>query len=82
MYKLIKNLYGLKDSGKTWYDYLKQGLIKWGWSQLSIGDCLFTKNRVILVIYVDNAILISPSKKNINDKITSLMKDYDITDKG
>ena len=28
VYKLLKNLYGLKNAGKTWNDYLKKGLLK------------------------------------------------------
>ena len=63
VYKLINNLYGLKDATNPCYEYLKHGILKRGWSQLSIYECLFTKNGVILVIYVDNAILISPSLK-------------------
>ena len=67
-YKLIKNLYCLKDSGKTWYYYLNNSLIKRGWRQLPIDECIFTKNGFILVIYVYDAIIISLSKQNINLK--------------
>ena len=63
VYKLINNLYGLNEPENTWYVYLKNGLIKKGWCQLSIDECLLTKKKVILVIYVDGAILISPVKK-------------------
>ena len=80
MYKLIKNLYNIKDTIKIWYDCLTNGIPKWGWIQSSIDECLFTKNGFILVIYVNDAILISPSKQNVNNEITSLMKDYDITE--
>ena len=81
VYKLINNLYGLKDDRKTFYDYPKISLLKCVWIQSSIDECMFTKNRSVLVIYVDGVILISSREKNINDKITSLMKDYDLTDK-
>jgi hypothetical protein len=30
VYKLIKNLYGLKDAGKTWFNFLRKGLTKRG----------------------------------------------------
>ena len=80
MYKIVKNLYGFKDYWNTWYEYLKRGLIKRGWHQLWIDEWVLTKNGVILVIYVNDAILISPSKQNINNEIISLMKDYNITD--
>ena len=41
--KLIKNLYFLKDASKTWYEYLKNGLLKRGWSQSTINECAFKK---------------------------------------
>ena len=81
-YKLLKNLYFVNCAVKTWCEYLKHCLINWVWSQSSIDECIFTKNGVILVIYVDDAILITPSKQNINFKITLLMKYYNQTDKG
>jgi hypothetical protein len=30
VYKLLRNLYGLKDARKTWFDYLKKGLLERG----------------------------------------------------
>ena len=33
VYKLIKNLYGLKDARNMWYDYLKSNQIKFIWLQ-------------------------------------------------
>eukprot|EP00980_Cylindrotheca_fusiformis_P020590 scaffold7642_cov88-Cylindrotheca_fusiformis.AAC.1 len=43
VYKLIQNLYGLKDAGKTWADYLKKGLLQRGWKASEVDSCLFTK---------------------------------------
>ena len=68
VYKLIKKLYGLKDAEMTWYDYLKHSLLNQGYRQSKIDECLFTKNGVILVKYVNDTILISRSKQNINEK--------------
>ena len=31
IYKLVKNLYGLKDASRTWNDHLTSGLLKRGW---------------------------------------------------
>ena len=42
VYKLLMNLYVLKDSGKTLFGFLKKGLLEQGWKQSEIDPCLFT----------------------------------------
>jgi hypothetical protein len=82
VYKLLRNLYGLKDAGKTWFDFLKVGLLKRGWKPSNVDGCLFTKDGIILIVYVDDAILISPYKSLIQKEISSLQEDFDLTDDG
>ena len=82
VYKLLKNLYGLKYAGKTWLDFLKKGLLERGWKQSEIDSCLFTKDGILLVVYVDDAILISPHKTLIDIEIKSLREGYNLTDDG
>ena len=36
IYKLVKNLYGLKGAVKKWYDYLKNGILNQGYHKSSI----------------------------------------------
>ena len=74
VYKLLKNLYGLKDAGKTWFDFLKKGLLEQGWKQSEIDLCLFTKDRILLIVYADDAILISPHKTLIDIEIYILAR--------
>ena len=52
VYKLIKNLYGLKDAGRTWNHHLRKGLLKRGWKQSTIDECLFIKQGLFLTLYV------------------------------
>ena len=40
------------------------------------------KENMLLIVYVDDACLISPDKSKINLEIESLKKDYDLTDEG
>ena len=80
VYKLIKNLYGLKDAGRTWNHFIHKGLIARGWKRSSVDDCLYIKHNMLLIIYVDDACIISPSKQMIKNEIQSLQKDYDLTD--
>lgn len=82
VYKLLKNLYGLKDAGRTWNDHLKQGLLKRGWRQSPIDTCLYIKPGLMLILYVDDACILSPDKSKIASEIASLQRDYDLTDEG
>ena len=65
--KLLQNLYGLKDAGATWFNHLKTGLLKRGFTQSQVDPCLFFKKDLILITYVDDCILISPHEHLIND---------------
>ena len=82
VYKLIRNLYGLKDAGRTWNHHLRDGLIKRGWHQSKIDECVYVKHGLILILYVDDACIISPSLSKIKLEIKSLQQDYDLTDDG
>ena len=79
-YKLLKILYGLKDAGRTWNTHLKAGLIQRGWKQSTIDECLFTKDKLLLILYVDDACIISSSKPAIINEISSLKQSYALTD--
>ena len=82
VYKLVKNLYWLKDAGRTWNDHLTSGLIKRGWKQSSLDNYLFTKKGLIFILYVDDACIISHSKHVITNEIYSLQRDVDLTNDG
>ena len=73
-YTLMKNLYGLKDASCTWNTHLKTGLFKRGWKQSGIDKCLFSKGKLLFIIYVDDACIISPSKSAIINEISSLQQ--------
>lgn len=81
-YQLVKNLYGLKDAGKTWFDFLQKGLVERGWKQSNVDACHFTKSGIVLIVYVDDAILISPENALIDKEIQSLKQSYALTDDG
>ena len=79
--KLNRGLYGLKQSAKLWYDTLSNTLIKLGFQNLLYDKCLFMKNHptpLILGIYVDDILLISPYEKPIDNFINDINKIYKI----
>jgi hypothetical protein len=49
--KLLKNLYGLKDAGLTWFEHLKGGLESRGFRQSLVEPCMFVKDKLILLVY-------------------------------
>ena len=70
--KLKKNVYGLKDAGRTWHEHLKKGLLDRGFQQGQVDPCVFYKDTLILLIYVDDVICFCPDDKPIDDFITSM----------
>ena len=56
--KLKKNLYGLKDSSKTFWDKVRDTLTshnpKYGFKQSQIDPCLFIRDDCFLLVYVDD----------------------------
>jgi hypothetical protein len=80
--KLLKNLYGLKDAGLTWFEHLKNGLIKPGFKQSLVEPCMFVKGTLILLVYLDDCIALCPHNQPITDFIESMKTDYVLTDKG
>ena len=81
-YKLLKNLYGLKDAGKILHDFLKNFLVQHGWVQSNIDGCLFTKSGMLLILYVDEFWCISPYTHQVDAEIKSLEQDYNLTNVG
>ena len=62
--KLKRNLYGLKDAGRTWFQHLSDGLHKMGFRPTESDPCVLTKGTDTIVLYVDDCIIIS---NNEND---------------
>lgn len=82
--KLIKALYGLKESPRAWYECLDKYLLKLGFIRSNVDYCLYTlklkEDTVYLLIYVDDLLICSKNielikkvKKMLSDKFK--MKD-------
>lgn len=74
-----RNIYGGKDSGRTWFLYLKGKLEKLGFVQSKFDDCIFYKGQMIYVLYTDDSILAGPDKEEINRTIEAMKKELDLT---
>ncbi|GKD99329.1 retrovirus-related pol polyprotein from transposon TNT 1-94 [Tanacetum coccineum] len=81
VYKLKKDLYGLKQALKAWYDRLKAFLIKHEYNMGMVDNMLFTKkkssNLIIVQIYVDDIIFCSTCQEMCGDFSKIMHDEYD-----
>eukprot|EP00957_Ditylum_brightwellii_P167736 12769348-Ditylum_brightwellii.AAC.1 len=70
--KLLANLYGSKQGGKVWADYLKKGLKEINFVPSRFDKCVYYHGSVILCFYVDNGIFVGPDNDQINQAVKDL----------
>ena len=71
--KLHRNLYGQKQAGRVWYQYLRKRLINQARFVPSKHDeCLFFRGRVLYALYIDDSILGAPSRQELDEAITAI----------
>jgi hypothetical protein len=81
--KLKRNVYGLKDAGRTWHLHLKKGLTDRGFTASLVDPCVFYKGDLILIIYVDDMICMCPTDAPIDEFLTGMQAGgFTLTDQG
>lgn len=82
--KLHRNIYGQKQAGRVWNQYLVKKLIdKVGFVQSKVDECVFYKEEIVYVLYTDDSIIAGPDKDKVNNVIKEIKKaGLDITIEG
>ena len=84
--KLVKSLYGLKQSPMEWNSVLDIFLLGIGFKPTIADACLYsrtnTKGLVLLAVYVDDIVIAASTKKLEQEAKTQLMAKFDMTDLG
>jgi hypothetical protein len=80
--KLKKNLYGLKQAGLNWFEYLKKGLEERDFKQSAVDPCVFYRHDAILLTYVDDCIVLSKKAETVDEIVDSLKTGTDARDPG
>jgi Reverse transcriptase (RNA-dependent DNA polymerase) len=82
--KLKKSLYGLKQSPRNFFQFLKSKLERVGFKSIDdIDPCLFVSPRVICLVYVDDTFFYSPKEAYIDEVILQLREqDMDLEVEG
>ena len=81
--KLNKSLYGLKQSGRMWYNRLSDYLLKEGYKNDPICPCIFMKRSgneyVIIAVYVDDINIIG-TPEELSKAVQCLKKEFEMKD--
>jgi hypothetical protein len=81
--QLVSNLYGQKQAGRVWNGYMVEKLIDCGFQPSLIDECIFYKDDVIFIVYVDDGIFIGKDNSKISHIIQQLRNAHlDIEDQG
>ena len=86
--RLVKTLYGLKQSGRCWYQKLSSMFKSLRFTQCSVDQAVYfkvvvTKGKLtIVVVYVDDCTIIANTIHLINELKASLSKHFKVTDLG
>ncbi|TPX39984.1 DNA-directed DNA polymerase [Synchytrium endobioticum] len=82
--KVVKALYGLRQSGRAWFEKYAQSLIDQGYSYSKASPCIFFKTtklgKVITTIYVDDSTIMgdSAAKNEAKQMLTSQFEMKDL----
>ena len=81
--QLLRNVYGQKQAGHVWNQFLDAALTKIGFIPSDVDPCLYFKLGIVLVVYIDDCILFSPDNSLIDATIEKLRDaKFNIEDQG
>ena len=71
---LHKNLYGKNQARRIWNAHLHKGLMEIGFTQSKVDECVYTKQDIIFMVYLDDGIIVAEKNSSI-DKIINNLKE-------
>jgi hypothetical protein len=78
--KVLNNIYGQKQAGRVWNDFLIEGLTKkLNFTQSQWDPCVLWRGSYMLIIYTDDTIITGPDPDKIKEIITDIGTIFDIT---
>jgi hypothetical protein len=79
---LKRNLYGQRQAGRVWNEYLHEGLININFIQSQFDECVYYRKGTMFLVYVDDGILAGPSAEHIDEIIKEMQASYNMTNEG
>jgi hypothetical protein len=80
--QLVKNLYGQKQAGRVWYQYLTEGLQEIGFIRSEVDECVFYYKNSVLLVYVVDSIPMGPDDNELAFLLQELHKRFKIQEEG
>jgi transposase InsO family protein len=82
--RLLRSLYGLKQSARVWNQRIREFLKSIGFQQTYSDPCVFVNPQtgIILAIWVDDLLIFAKDKKGMNDVKAALKDEYEMKDLG
>ncbi|KAE8188965.1 hypothetical protein CF336_g5867 [Tilletia laevis] len=84
--KLLRTLYGLKQSGRYWYHKLRDRVLEAGFTQLKTEPCLFFRwtesGPIIILVYVDDVAIAAPTEEMVAEIKRQFTTWFKMTDNG
>ena len=65
-------MYGQKQAGKVWADFLSENLFKIGFERSKIYECVFYRGNLVFLVYDDDGIFFSLDRTSIDNVIREL----------
>ena len=70
--KLIRNVYGQKQAGRVWNQYMDKGMKDIGFTPSAFDPCLYYRGSVLFLVYIDDCIVFGPTAGAIDQVINDL----------
>ena len=70
--KVLRNIYGQKQAGRVWNQFLTSKLLGVGFTQSLVDDCVYYRGNTIFIVYVDDGIFIGDSDEHLMGTIAEL----------
>ena len=83
--KLKRNVYGQKQAGRVWNQYMDQGMKSIGFTPSKFDPCLYYRKSIVFLVYIDDCIVFGPDDTAIDEVVADLRKstqNFTIDDQG
>ncbi|KAL7477493.1 hypothetical protein ACHAW6_003301, partial [Cyclotella cf. meneghiniana] len=71
VFQLLANIYGQKQAERVWNQYLVRKLESIGFTQSQIDKCVFYRDDIIFIVYIDDGIFLGSS----DDQLSHILRE-------